>query len=1458
MPGRKSLIIHYRVLAISAHGTSPPSHDVPVRTPAVGPDEQATEPTADPESVSEGDADLPNDNSTPGRVAVGGSATGSIGTAGDQDRFAVELEADRTYRFDLTGSPGGGGTLPDTFLRAIYDSAGQYQPDSYNDDFEDGRDSRVTFTVSESGTYYARVSGKRDETGSYTLSVTDVTPEPEAEPPAKPTGLSAVATHDTVTLSWDDPQDDGITGYVILRHDKEIHEEETFVTVESDTASADTTHTDDTVEPEKQYVYRIKALNEHGESEISDWVRADTPVAPAPEPTPAASQRRSVYIDAHNAGVRDLEEFRPRPDGSDLDREADEGGEDRQAEAGNQGKSVGARQGRNITPRATVNICNRTPEVEAALLELIRASAPAVTCATVTDDQLAEIDRLVIEDGYSSPSIVPSDFVGLTELTWLEIENSQQLERVPANAFESLNNLGTLRLDSNGLKTLYSDSFSGLSNLKYLFLWNNALTYLPEDVFDGLGSLDRLYLYQNDLTWLPEDVFDGLSSLTLLQFYENDFTSLHPDIFDGLNKLRTLSMRDNNLGSLHADIFDGLDALNWLDLSDNRLSSLPEGIFDGLPLTKLHLDGNQFTSLRSDTFSDLTKLTTLGVGNNDLGSLPEGIFDGLYDLGTLRLTNIGITELPDGIFANLESLVYLFLNENADLTSLDENIFDGMSSLERLWMGDNGLTSLDENIFDGMSSLEWLFLDGNSLTSLDENIFDGMSSLERLWLDRNSLTALPAGIFADLGGDETETGYCYTRAQPGLSELILGDNDFSGSSLPEGVFIGLDCLVYLLLHRAELDTLPASLFDPLTGLWLLYLHGNKLITLPEDIFAGPSSLARLYLYDNDLTELPVDVFDGLVYLQRLYLDGNELATLDKDVFDELRGLQRLYLYSNLLTTLDGEVFEGLDRDLADLYLQDNRLTALPGGVFNGLTGLKELDLSCNELTALDLDLFDPFAGTLSYLDLDANSFTTPPTEAAVRAKLTALQALYLTGAGPCLPAFGTGLSALSLSTGTLSPAFVLPGIGSTDEFDIGYEGMIGNHDSLTITTNTINHHAKIGSSPLGEVNDSDNDPRTGIEVDLRKTRTEVWWRVTAENGSTYQDYAVDVFREHLRYVDARLDRLELSSGIELEEDLELSPGFHSGTYEYETLIFEDSVEVEVSVATLDAEATVTIQLDGRILAYGVMTAKTTMTVTESSIITVEVTAEDGVSTLTYNVRPQTPPSHTHQEFTHGHAHAKEFGRRGRRYYTEDYSDHTHPGHKHADEFGHPSTGRHFPHVHHAQEKTGEGYVSGGPDLRTHDHLTHTHICRDIKAACIWGGNFNSGTYGGTLPREVTHAHEDAEPGHGYDWSDLTANGNRPAEGEPYVGHGTWRVPVGTTLSVDLWRVSDPDGMSNATLRYQWLADYTEISGATGSNHTVTAAEVGKTVRVRVSFTDDAGHEEVLRSRNTLKVEAGGP
>ena len=66
--------------------------------------------------ASEADTDFPADNTTSGRVEVGASVTGNIGTDGDADWFRVDLEAGKTYQFDLEGPYNGRGTLEDPLL----------------------------------------------------------------------------------------------------------------------------------------------------------------------------------------------------------------------------------------------------------------------------------------------------------------------------------------------------------------------------------------------------------------------------------------------------------------------------------------------------------------------------------------------------------------------------------------------------------------------------------------------------------------------------------------------------------------------------------------------------------------------------------------------------------------------------------------------------------------------------------------------------------------------------------------------------------------------------------------------------------------------------------------------------------------------------------------------------------------------------------------------------------------------------------------------------------------------------------------------------------------------------------------------------------------------------------------------------------------------------------------------
>ena len=105
------------------------------------------------------------------------------------------------------------------------------------------------------------------------------TAEP-SEPPDKPRGLEATATHGSVTLTWDDPQDESITGYVILRRVRVNDQGGDFSELVANTESAATTYTDNEVAASTTYTYRIKAINQHGVSERSRWVHIDTPAAP--------------------------------------------------------------------------------------------------------------------------------------------------------------------------------------------------------------------------------------------------------------------------------------------------------------------------------------------------------------------------------------------------------------------------------------------------------------------------------------------------------------------------------------------------------------------------------------------------------------------------------------------------------------------------------------------------------------------------------------------------------------------------------------------------------------------------------------------------------------------------------------------------------------------------------------------------------------------------------------------------------------------------------------------------------------------------------------------------------------------------------------------------------------------------------------------------------------------------
>ena len=100
--------------------------------------------------------------------------------------------------------------------------------------------------------------------------------------------------------------------------------------------------------------------------------------------------------------------------------------------------------------------------------------------------------------------------------------------------------------------------------------------------------------------------------------------------------------------------------------------------------------------------------------------------------------------------------------------------------------------------------------------------------------------------------------------------------------------------------------------------------------------------------------------------------------------------------------------------------------------------------------------------------------------------------------------------------------------------------------------------------------------------------------------------------------------------------------------------------------------------------------------------------------------------------------------------------------------------------------------------------------------------------------------------------EVAARPNRPATGAPSIS-GT--PEVGQTLTADTTGIADADGLVNATFAYQWIRADADIDGATGSTYELQDSDVGTTIKVRVRFTDDAGHSESLTSAATGEVAA---
>ena len=107
--------------------------------------------------------------------------------------------------------------------------------------------------------------------------------------------------------------------------------------------------------------------------------------------------------------------------------------------------------------------------------------------------------------------------------------------------------------------------------------------------------------------------------------------------------------------------------------------------------------------------------------------------------------------------------------------------------------------------------------------------------------------------------------------------------------------------------------------------------------------------------------------------------------------------------------------------------------------------------------------------------------------------------------------------------------------------------------------------------------------------------------------------------------------------------------------------------------------------------------------------------------------------------------------------------------------------------------------------------------------------------------------------------DVRGHANSAATGAPTI---TGTPEVGQVLTADISGITDANGLTGVEYSYQWYrvtgGSQSLILNATNSTYTLGTADRGKSIRVRVHFTDAHGFDEVLTSADVAVTQNANP
>ncbi|XP_033639058.1 G-protein coupled receptor GRL101-like, partial [Asterias rubens] len=277
------------------------------------------------------------------------------------------------------------------------------------------------------------------------------------------------------------------------------------------------------------------------------------------------------------------------------------------------------------------------------------------------------------------------------------------------------------------------------------------------------------------------------------------------------------------------------------------------------------------------------------------------------------------------------------------------NMSQVIESLPRMTNGitlrRESITDLPSGVFENLPFLVRIDLERNLLTRLEAGAFDGLAYLQVLKINVNNLVDIDDGVFATLAS---------------IRKLLRLDGN-KLVSLREGMFRGLDRLLFLRLGRNQITSLKANTFRHLSSLISLDLGSNQISSVEPGAFEGLTNLLVLHFQDNQLKVIEANTFSGLQLVNHLDIGGSPWTEVKPGAFNGLESLEILNMRRRPNQVQEFQVkkneIEHLQH-LMSLIVDDPKMCCLLDYKTNGIIELcfpsNKLDeeipyLSCNRI-----------------------------------------------------------------------------------------------------------------------------------------------------------------------------------------------------------------------------------------------------------------------------------------------------------------------------------------------------------------------------------------------------------------------------------------------------------------------------------------------------------------------------